>query len=130
MDAQGKENDALARAETDGWQPSQRRIASVLTPNELSAVVVSPPIVAAIFRELHRIDPTIVVDRGEMEAMLVNDVISQNLLRGRAATAAERRVSQSLPPTQAVRSSQQIRRDMLQRTTSDQDSLNVAGDPR
>jgi len=125
MNERQNEDNAIARADTDGWHTSEsedRGWASVINRFTIGALVVSPPIVAAIHRELNWLHPTIEIDRGEVENILVKEVINQEVLRGEPAMVAQSKV-------QTDRSGQQIRRAELQVTTSDQDSSNVAGDP-
>ena len=79
-------------------------------------------LIAAIHRELNRLDPTIEIDLGEIENILVKEIVNQDVLRGESSVVAREQV-------QTGRSGGQARRDKLQLTTSDQDSANVAGDP-
>ena len=109
MNNRQNDENAIARADTDGWHVSeseQRGRASVINRFTLGALVVSPPIISAIIRELSRLDPTIDINRGEIENILVKEVVNQDVLHGSSAMVAQSEV-------QTGRSRAQIRRDKL-----------------
>lgn len=93
----------------EGWQKahlgdyhSQKQALSRFT---LGALVVSPPILDVLRRELRRLSPEVRIDTDEIKAALEADVIKREVLEGDKAEAAKRHISRAAGRTlRAIRS--------------------------
>ncbi len=122
MDDRPEEPEWISHEQTDGRPLSDeeyRRREKLFNCFTVGAIITSRPMLDTIRRELQRIDQRLFVDVSEIERMLVEEVLSPDVLQGPEATTANALVNRSLTMPQPVRSGRRIRRDNLQLTTSD-----------
>lgn len=113
--------------ERDEWTLSIDECRSrevLLSKYTLGAVLTSPSVLAAIRHELSRIDTTVSIDLSEIKSTLVRDIVLPDVFQHRQNETIRTGMNRPL-----THSGKRERRDALQLTTSDPDSVNIAGDP-
>lgn len=122
MDDRREEPQWVSHEATDGRPLSDeeyRRREKLFNCFTLGAILTSRPMLAAIRRELQRIDQRLSVNVSEIERMLIEDVLSPDVLQGPQANTANTIVNRSLATPRPVRNATRTRRETLQLTTSD-----------